>query len=186
MNRDIMPTIDEYVKYSLLVEDAENSMIELEKLIIKAKKERITAYNRGDTGKVQKLDMIISEYSKTKNAKEEEFKYECLFRYYMSSTYLNFSKELNEEELKHLIERLNKKIRELSSRVKTLGMIKMKSLEVANNVKNEETIKKSRELSSSSHTELLRVNNSIKEYENVKDDLTKILTEKEEKSSPRV
>lgn len=78
MNRDIMPTIDEYVKYSLLVEDAENSMIELEKLIIKAKKERITACNRGDTGKVQKLDMIISEYSKTKKTKEEEFKYEVV------------------------------------------------------------------------------------------------------------
>ena len=65
-------------------------------------------------------------------------------------------------------------------------MIKMKSLKVANNVKNEETIKKSTELSSSSHTELLRVNNYIKEYENVKGDLAKILTEKEEKSSPRV
>lgn len=186
MNRDIMPTIDEYVKYSLLVEDTENSLIELEKLIIKAKKERIVAYNRGDTRKVQKLDMIISEYSKAKKAKEEEFEHECLFRYYMSSTYINFSKELSEEELKYLIERLNKKVRELSSRVKTLSMIKMKSLKVANNVKNEETIKKSTELSSSSHIELLRVNNSIKEYENVKGDLAKILTEKEEKSSPRV
>lgn len=99
MNRDIMPTIDEYVKYSLLVEDTENSLIELEKLIIKAKK-----------------------------AKEEEFEHECLFRYYMSSTYINFSKELNEEELKYLIEKLNKKVRELSSRVKTLNMIKMKKL----------------------------------------------------------
>ena len=186
MNRDIMPTIDEYVKYSLLVEDAENALIELEKLIIKAKKERVVAYNRGDTGKVQKLDMIISEYSKAKKTKEEEFEYECLFRYYMSSTYLNFSKELGEEELKYLIERLNKKVRELRSRAKTLSMIKMKSLEVASNVKNAETIKKSTELSSSSHTELLRVNNSIKEYENVKGDIAKILIEKEEKSSPRV